>query len=532
AIKQEILSKQSADPRSISPSPPSSISSSPVGLVTNALQKLARPVEQIQLTPRSASPSPSSTLSSRGSSSQPHTLSALNESSNSLEDSQSGHSSLQSGGSEGGTMSSRIQRFHGPPSIQLGTWDDRSRKMSEMPIPTFGSAKTGRSGRHSLASLSTTSSELSSLKSTSPHLSHLEEDEADFSQMNQQVRASIQRMEQNHQNKPPKFDAKARVAKPWKRASLSQMTIDPSEPKNEVLASARKPSGILLPVVSPVESPNESTINEEKPRHFYFGQEPSATDNRLSQSKPTAIEKVKNNEALSHPQNIVVNPGYQLKEYVNPMEKSGKPNFAFGDTPPSKPSKNSQNLQLSNGIPKPVLPPKTKDATDINEPSKEVVIEPKIKPAVVNYSKFADFRVPRPQLEPKPKRPSQPEKTQDEVRKAFESELKAGKKSLKSYENDSDSGSNSVSPGPNVSIIPPPPPPQFSNGHHIPPAPKMNGPIVPPAPKLTNFPSNVTANGKRIVPAPSKQQSSHADLLVAIRNKGGLKGLRKTGKQL
>lgn len=365
-------------------------------------------------------------------------------------------------------------------------------------------------------------------------MSHMEEDEADFNHMNQQVRASIQRMEQSHQNKPPKFDAKIRVAKPWKRASLSQMSMDLSEPKNEALVSARKPSAMLSPVGSPTESkkvsdkesPKESAAKEEKPRHFYFGQEPSATDNSLSKSKPTAIEKVKNNEALSHPQNIVVNPGYQLKEYVNPMEKSGKPNFAFGDTPPSKPAKSSHNSQISNGIPKPVLPPKTKDVKE-NEPPKEEAIEPKIKPAVVNYSKFADFRVPRPQLEPKPKRPSQPEKTQDEVRKAFEAELSAGKKKLKSYETNSDSGSNSVSPGPNVSIIPPPPPPQFSNGHHIPPAPKMNGSIVPQAPKLTNFPSNVTANGKRIVPAPSKQESSHADLLVAIRNKGGVKGLRK-----
>ena len=54
-------------------------------------------------------------------------------------------------------------------------------------------------------------------------------------------------------------------------------------------------------------------------------------------SVPTAIEKVKRNEAVSHPKNILVNPGYRIKDYVDPTAKSGVPSFNFGDTPPAKP---------------------------------------------------------------------------------------------------------------------------------------------------------------------------------------------------
>ncbi len=47
---------------------------------------------------------------------------------------------------------------------------------------------------------------------------------------------------------------------------------------------------------------------------------------------------MKLNEAVTHPKNILVNPGYKIKDYVDPIaEKSGKPSFNFGDTPPAKP---------------------------------------------------------------------------------------------------------------------------------------------------------------------------------------------------
>ncbi len=52
----------------------------------------------------------------------------------------------------------------------------------------------------------------------------------------------------------------------------------------------------------------------------------------------TAIDKVKRNSAVSHPANLgLVNPGYRLKNYVDPTANSGVPSFNFGDTPPSKP---------------------------------------------------------------------------------------------------------------------------------------------------------------------------------------------------
>ena len=41
-------------------------------------------------------------------------------------------------------------------------------------------------------------------------------------------------------------------------------------------------------------------------------------------------------QAVSHPKNILINPGYRIKDYVDPSEKSGKPVFAFGEEPPAK----------------------------------------------------------------------------------------------------------------------------------------------------------------------------------------------------
>ena len=385
-----------------------------------------------------------------------------------------------------------------------------------------------------------------------------------------------------------------------------------SDPKSDILAASRKPSanyhnnnignGDVVASPGHIEQqqqqqsrPNTQIIQEklqqpspapsrpkpipaEKPQ-FYFGQNPSSgsgalpispnnNNNSPTAQKQTAIDKVKNNEAVSHPKNIIINPGYKLKEYVNPMEKSGKPNFAFGDTPPS-----ATATKPVNGVAvKPVLENhnhhKQQPESVLEDP-----IEPRVKPVIMNYSKFAppssssspspfklrpppptkietEFKMPRPHIEPKPKRSSilpstmvtsSPAKSQsqDEIRRVFESELKAGKRRLKSYESDgTDSGSNSVSPGPGVPIIPPPPPPQFSgNG-------TMSPPVIPPAPKLTNFPggpsqvprapsngNNKTASGKRIVAPKSNgvrpMMGGRDELLLAIRGVGGFRGLKK-----
>ena len=86
--------------------------------------------------------------------------------------------------------------------------------------------------------------------------------------------------------------------------------------------------------------------NETKPQ-FYFGQnghDDAQNDGYLKpSSRQTAIDKVKTNEAVSHPKNILVNPGYRIKDYVDPTEKSGKPSYAFGETPVVRKSSSAAN---------------------------------------------------------------------------------------------------------------------------------------------------------------------------------------------
>ena len=150
-------------------------------------------------------------------------------------------------------------------------------------------------------------------------------------------------------------------AKPFKRPSLSQMTSAGSTgstassddlSKSEIVTATKKSSSSKRPTAASIFARGASEPDGDSSHHpppsngvpkpqFYFGEDVlnghesygNGADLSLVSRKQSAIDKVKTNEAVSHPKNIVINPGYKIKDYVDPTEKSGKPSFAFGEVP-------------------------------------------------------------------------------------------------------------------------------------------------------------------------------------------------------
>ena len=160
-------------------------------------------------------------------------------------------------------------------------------------------------------------------------------------------------------------------AKPFKRPSLSQMTSAGSTgstassddlSKSDILSTAtKKSSSTKRPTAASIfargaigtsEPDSDSTPPSFHPPsngvpkpQFYFGEDVlnGHESNSIVSRKQSAIDKVKMNEAVSHPKNIVINPGYKIKDYVDPTEKSGKPSFAFGEVPVTRKTSAASN---------------------------------------------------------------------------------------------------------------------------------------------------------------------------------------------
>ena len=342
-------------------------------------------------------------------------------------------------------------------------------------------------------------------------------------------------------------------AKPWKRPSLNQLN-------SEIVYASRQANG-LTQSKQEQEVPPPRPKLPEKPPQFYFGQQllrpVSQTEKTLAgiesenapplppPPKQTAIDKVKNNEAVSHPKNIVVNPGYRIKEYVDPSTKSGKPVFNFGDKPTSvvgkSPSSNEKydkgpaSLMVINKVEKKDVIRKEENIKIVPQAPTRATLdknaklngfdrsaaEPKIQPVVINYSRFAanvppppkdsEFRVPRPKTNyDKPdliksvninKKKSEMQKDSSELRRSFEAELTSGKLRLKSvgtsgiqmHNNDNDDSGSSGS-GPSMIMPPPPPPPQFGND-------SLPSNIPPPPPPISTIPAAPPPQAMRWVQA-------------------------------
>ena len=303
-------------------------------------------------------------------------------------------------------------------------------------------------------------------------------------------------------------------------------------------------------------------IEEQKPEsrkvtppQFYFGQIPE--DTRATGNKPqSAIEKVKRNEALSHPKKHViehveeelvkhtapVQSAPQLthnKKSVSPTSLSSSaisslssPSASSRSSTSSTSSARGTKVDQDEGYRSPSLP--KEDEYKVPRPK---TVSSHHKSVVAAAAVVHEQSLRQPQMSPSLLKREQ---TQDELRKAFEAELLAGKSRLKKSM-PPPTGGVQVMPGRGGPALPPKPRHEEEEvmGGQVrpPPAPVMpEGRIVtsgriPEAPKLPKQQVNAVVYSKpKTLPKSSHsapEMSQREALLHAIRNKGGVNGLRK-----
>ena len=229
----------------------------------------------------------------------------------------------------------------------------------------------------------------------------------------------------------------------------------------------------------------ESATNQSKdangiPPLFYFGQCPPSLREERSPVIPattttTAVGKVKNNETLSQP---------------------------FRQHPRHQPRKSSSGSSKSTSVPNPVV--SNSDKIVIVQNSSNNNNSSSSNNNNNNNNKAFNQNKSQAKIPMK-------EKNQDEVNREFQRELLSAKSKLKStYLGDS------VEQDPVLSVEgrPPPPPPPVLPG------PGLVKTVRPPPPPVRAQQANFNNQNK---------MNSREELMLAIRNKGGLGGLRKTG---
>ena len=212
------------------------------------------------------------------------------------------------------------------------------------------------------------------------------------------------------------------------------------------------------------------------PPLFYFGQSPPSL-RQESSSASTAVGKVRNNETLSQP---------------------------FRQHPRHQPRKSSSSK--SNSVPKP----------DVNNSDKIVIVETSTSnnnSNIINNSNNNNNKAFN-QNKSQAKIPMK-EKNQDEVNREFQKKLLSAKSKLKStYLGDSVDRDQ-------VGIVegrPPPPPPPVLPGA------SLVKTVRPPPPPAVRASAPAQVNRRS-----NNHMDSREELMLAIRNKGGVGGLRKTG---
>ena len=242
----------------------------------------------------------------------------------------------------------------------------------------------------------------------------------------------------------------------------------------------------------------------QKPQ-FYFGQSMSDVVKKSSitnGSHQTAIDKVKKNEALTHPKRAEMEQNFAITE----LQKKGRhtsiitvsdDNSENLEKPPKK--VNSQKASsMSSGV---------SSLSSSSSGSSSARSSPAKETSQVITKKLVE------RVEP----------TQDSIRKAFEAQLIAGKSRLKKTPAPPASGENEVGQvvKPPPAPIPPPPPPPSEEA-------LRNGSLrsyeIPQAPKLKK--TTPTLATKKGLVAPNGL-SAREELMMAIRGTGGFQGLRK-----
>ena len=206
--------------------------------------------------------------------------------------------------------------------------------------------------------------------------------------------------------------------------------------------------------------------DEVAPPLFYFGQCPPSLRQELATPSSTAVGKVRNNEALSQP---------------------------FRHQPRHEPRKSSSSSSKSKSVPNPA----------VNSSDKIVILHSTSN----NNNNNNNNNQALNQNKSKANIPMK-EKKQEEVNREFQKKLLQAKSKLKStYLGDSVESQTAPPAGGGEGQPPPPPPPVL-------PAPTLVKSVRPAA---------------RPAPARARQSNPREELMVAIRNKGGVGGLRKTG---
>ena len=221
---------------------------------------------------------------------------------------------------------------------------------------------------------------------------------------------------------------------------------------------------------------NQSKDTNVMPPLFYFGQSPPSLRQGASPaSSTTAVGKVRNNETLSQP---------------------------FRQQPRHQPRKSGSGSSKSNSVPKP----------GVSNSDKIVIVETisSNNNKNNNNNNNNDINKAFNQNQSQAKIPMK-EKNQDEVNREFQRELLSAKSKLKStYLGDSvDQDQAGIVEG-----RPPPPPPPVLPG------PGLVKTVRPPPPPARAQLANTRSNSNL---------DSREELMQAIRNKGGVGGLRKTG---
>ncbi len=298
---------------------------------------------------------------------------------------------------------------------------------------------------------------------------------------------------------------------PKPRASEVVVRKESTSAKNMIVAAAKNPKGGSPPSheSSPKDSPVEA--GQEKKPQFYFGQTMAdlVRQSSLQNGNQTAIDKVKQNEALTHPKRAEVNVSAELSK-----KSTRHTSIITVSNPKLAENSGKKASSLSSGVSS--LSSSSSASSSRSSPAKENTPSPPPPPAMSSMSSLAKA----------PMRPAEP--TQDSIRKAFEAQLLAGKSRLKKVEDEV----GVMAKLPPAPVPPPPTPPAppsmeaLKNGinnsrssallrsYEIPQAPKLN-------PKLK--PKEISKKG---LVAPNGV-SAREELMMAIRGTGGFQGLRK-----
>lgn len=247
---------------------------------------------------------------------------------------------------------------------------------------------------------------------------------------------------------------------------------------------------------------------------FYFGQTmtdlvrgggESSTKNGIYK---TAIDKVKQNEALTHPKRAE-----ELQSKVTELNDKGRHMSIITTSVPPASSSSSQNGEKSNSKFSPKAASLSSGVSSLSSSSSSN--------SSTRSSPAKDVSNSSPKA---PLRPIEP--SQDTVRKAFEAQLIAGKNRLKKVEDEV--GQMARLPPAPVPPPAPPPPPTEEKLHKI-----TNGSStknhlrsyeIPQAPKLKKTPPNLASKKGLVAP---NGLSAREELMMAIRGTGGFQGLRK-----